>query len=166
LKYRQHGYQDDDQGDRERPERQDRPERPRRDPDLPGGRLSEPQRIIKNLRCHHCGQSVPLELDARGEILAVTRDMGCGNCQAAVHACRNCKSFDPQSPMECRKPVKVRYRKHEANDCELFEPKVTVEMTRDASRSEGSFAHAPASAGSSPRTQTDARKAFESLFKS
>lgn len=165
MKYKHQGYKDDDQPeDRDRPERQ---ERPRRDPDLPGGRLSEPQRMIKNLRCHHCGQSVHLDLDARGDIIAIPRDMACGQCQASVHACRNCKHFDPQAAFECRKPVRVRYRKHEANDCELFEPKVTVEMTRDQSRSEGSFAPTAASiaGGQAPKTQTDARKAFDDLFK-
>ena len=56
----------------------------------------------------------------------------------------------------------------EANDCDLFEPKVTVEMTRDQSRSEGSFAPTAASiaGGQAPKTQTDARKAFDDLFKS
>jgi hypothetical protein len=166
LKYRQHGYKDDEaQDQRERSERTDRPDRPRRDPDLPGGRLADPQRVLKNLRCHHCGHSVPLDLDARGEIIPGPRDRICGQCSAAVHACRNCKNFDPQAPMECSKPVKVRHRKHEANDCELFEPKVTIEMTRDSSRSEGSFAPTAAS-GAAPKSQSDARKAFEDLFKS
>jgi hypothetical protein len=81
-----------------------------------------------------------------------------------VHACRNCQHFDPLALRECRKPVKLLYRKNAANDCELFEPKVMAEMTRDASRSEGSFvatsAHSPA-----PKTVSDARKAFDDLFK-
>lgn len=163
MKYRHRGYQDDDrQDDRERQERVERP--PRRDPDLPGGRLSEPQRAIKSLRCHHCGQSVPLELDARGEILPIMRDAACASCSAAIHACRNCSHFDPEARFECRKPVKVRYSKTTANECELFEPKVSVEMTRDPGRSQGSFA--PTTSGTpAPKNKSDARKAFEDLFK-
>ncbi len=163
MKYKQRGYQDDSwQDDRERPERT---ERPRRDPDLPGSRLSEPQRVIRSLRCHHCGQSVPLELDARGDILPILRDAACTQCAAAIHACRNCQHFDPLKHRECRKPVKQTYRKNVANDCELFEPKVTAEMTRDASRSEGSFAPTAAVGAPAPRTANAARKAFDDLFK-
>lgn len=165
MKYSHRGYKDDERED----ERGDRsgssePRPPRRDPDMPGGRLSEPQRKIRNLRCHHCGHALPLEQDVRGDIVTLLRDAKCDKCAAAVHACRNCIHFDPLSHMECRKPVKVRYRKNDANDCDLFEPKVVVEMTRDSSRSEGSFAPTATSAAS-PRTQTDARKAFDDLFK-
>ena len=163
MKYRHRGYKDDEQDDRERPERVERP--PKRDPDLPGGRLSEPQRMIKSLRCHHCGQSFPLELDARGDILPIRRDAACANCQAAVHACRNCSHFDPDAHNECRKPVKVSYRKNVANDCELYDPKVSVEMTRDPARSQGSFSPTASVSGPAPKTRNDARKAFEDLFK-
>lgn len=162
MKYKQRGYQDDAQDERERPERT---ERPRRDPDLPGGRLSEPQRVIRSLRCHHCGNFLPLELDTRGDIIPITRDAACPQCAAAVHACRNCQHFDPLALRECRKPVKLLYRKNVANDCELFEPKVTAEMTRDASKAEGSFVPTGSATAPAPRTVTDARKAFEDLFK-
>ena len=165
MKYKQRGYQEDDRdGERGRSERPEWQDRPRRDPDLPGGRLADRQRVIRNLRCHHCGDSVPLEQDARGDIIPVTRDARCASCDAAIHACRNCIHFDPDCHLECRKPIKVGFKKVAANDCELFEPKVVVEMTRDASRSEGSFAPT-ASSNASPRTKTDARKAFDDLFK-
>ncbi len=163
MKYKHSGYQDEErQDERER----DRPptDRPRRDPDLPGGRLADPQRKIRNLRCHHCGNALHLEQDVRGDILPIARDAKCSSCESAIHACRNCIHFDPLAHNECRKAVKVRYRKNDANDCELFEPKVVIEMTRDASRSEGSFAPTATSAAS-PRNQGDARKAFEDLFK-
>jgi hypothetical protein len=161
VKYRQRGYQDDDR-DEERKPKQERP--PWRDPDLPGGRLAQPQRAIRVLRCHRCGQSLPLEQDARGDILPIARDVTCGNCSTAVHACRNCVHFDPEKHLECRKPIKVRLRKDAANDCEWFEPKVAVEMTRDESRPEGSFAQTPTSSSPAPRSAHDAREAFEKLF--
>jgi hypothetical protein len=164
VKYRQHGYQDDDYKD-ERPRREDR--EPRRDPELPGGRLSAPQRAIRVLRCHRCGNSLPLEQDARGDIVPIKRDAACNTCASAIHACRNCQHFDPNAHFECRKPVKARLKKDVANDCELYEPKVTVEMTRDELRPEGgSFALPTAAAEDSPRHRADARRAFEDLFKS
>jgi hypothetical protein len=159
LKYRQRGYKEDEARE-ERPH-EERP--PRRDKDLPGGRLAEPQRVIRQLRCHRCGSSLPLEQDARGNVLPIMRDATCGSCGSAIHACRNCMHFDPQAHLECRKPIKVRQRKDVANDCELFEPKVVVEMTRDQSKPEGSFSQGPSAPA--PKTQKDARKAFDDLFK-
>jgi hypothetical protein len=116
------------------------------------------------LRCHRCGSSLPLEQDARGDVIPIKRDAACSNCASPVHACRNCIHFDPDKHFECKKPVKARLRKDVANECELFEPKVAIEMTRDEMRSEGSFAP-QADTGASPRTKADARKAFEDLFK-
>ena len=159
MKYRHRGYRDDD---RDEPRRDEEVPRPKRDPDLPGGRLAQPQRAIRQLRCHACGVSLKLELDARGDVLPIPRDTACPGCKAAVHACRNCTHFDPNAHLECRKPIKQRYKKDAANDCELFEPKVIVEMTRDENRSDGSFQ--PSVSAASPRTVSDARKAFEDLF--
>lgn len=156
MKYKQRGYQEDDQRDERR-----RPERPRRDPDLPGGRLADPHRVIRMLRCHRCGQALPLDLDARGEPLPIPPAAACSSCSTAIHACRNCIHFDPDSHNECRKPVKTSYRKDAANECELYEPKVVVEMTRDQGRSESPTG----SIDAAPESPSDARKAFEDLFK-
>ena len=159
MKYRHRGYNEEDR-DEPRPERE--PPRPRRDPDLPGGRLSEPQRAIRQLRCHSCGRALKLEQDARGDVIPIMRDAACPDCKAAVHACRNCTHFDPEAHLECRKPIKARYRKDVGNDCDYYEPKVIVEMTRDENKPQGSFS--PTASTGSPRTASDARKAFDDLF--
>jgi hypothetical protein len=165
LKYRQNGYKDDDRDEEQRGQREDRAggqERRYRDPELPGGRLADKHRVIRNLRCHHCGKTLPLELDARGDVMSVPWDAACTQCEKAVHACRNCKHFDPDAAFECRRSVKDGYRKGEANACVEFDPKLVAEMTRDESRSAGSFAAArPAN---SPRPSKEGRQAFEDLF--
>lgn len=158
MKYRHRGYRDDErQDERERPSRP-----PRRDPDLPGGRLADRQRVIRSLKCHHCGSSLPVEQDARGEPLPIRLDAECSHCGSPVHACRNCVHFDPDAAFECRRKVRQQYRKVAANDCESFEPKLAVEMTRDDSRTDGSAQ--PTAALRAPRTSTEGRKAFEDLF--
>jgi len=58
------------------------------------------------------------------------------------------------------KPIPVRIAlKDKANECTLFEPRVTV--ARDASPNS---AH-PQTNGSVPRSPSDARSAFDALFK-
>jgi len=58
------------------------------------------------------------------------------------------------------KPVPVRIvGKDQANECDLFKPRVTV--ARDAAPANN---HA-AAAQQAPRTTNDARAAFDSLFK-
>jgi hypothetical protein len=160
VKYKQRGYQEDDQRDER--QREHREHRPKRDPDMPGGRLSDPQRVVRALKCHRCGRKLPLELDARGVPVPIPPHAECSGCGAAIHACRNCVHFDPDAHLECKRPIKTRYRKDVANDCEWFDPKVVVEMTRDESRS-GSPPGDPGTAA--PKTVSDARKAFEDLFK-
>ena len=160
MKYRQSGYQDNDsRDDRER----FRKPRERRDPDMPGGRLAEKSRVIRNLKCHHCGNTIPLEQNARGDVLPILPAALCGSCESSIHACRNCLHFAPDRAFECRRNVKAGYKKAAGNDCVEFEPKLAVEMTRDESRPEGSFGGI--SSGRAPKTASDARQAFDDLFK-
>jgi hypothetical protein len=59
------------------------------------------------------------------------------------------------------KPVPVRIAiKDQANECELFKPRVTV--ARDAAPASNNISAAPPQP---PRTQNDARAAFDNLFK-
>jgi hypothetical protein len=52
--------------------------------------------------------------------------------------------------------------KDQANECELFKPRMTV--ARDAAQPAGS-ANAPVADAPVPRSPTDARAAFDSLFR-
>lgn len=46
----------------------------------------------------------------------------CDTCRADLHACRNCKHYDPKSYNECREPQAERVQeKHRANFCDFFE---------------------------------------------
>jgi predicted RNA-binding Zn-ribbon protein involved in translation (DUF1610 family) len=140
-KYGQKGYQDS--GRREAPRSKgpqgppphhpvDRPEGPR------GRGLG--QLTASAFKCGACGKAV--------EIAKVATDSACPWCQAPLHTCSTCVSFDPGAPMECRQTPPVRIAsKTKANECPLFAPKAVAghEAERGGTR--------------------DARSAFDALFK-
>lgn len=110
----------------------------------------------------------------------------CPKCNAALHCCKQCAHFEPSTRFQCLKPIPVRIAyKDQANDCASFSPRVTV--ARDAKTapplqngfgrpfqngngsngsSHGGFGSGPSDARmSEPRNVSDARAAFDSLFK-
>jgi hypothetical protein len=154
-KYRQRGYQDTD-----RPEpRSDRngSERPRqpglRPPlDVTGPRLPRLVQAVTASRCYNCATQLPNGTAYSGN---------CPKCAAALHCCKQCSHFEPSTRFQCLKEIPVRIPlKDKANECTLFEPRVTV--ARDASPS----APAPSPVrDQTPRSSNDARSAFNALFK-
>lgn len=99
----------------------------------------------------------------------------CPKCGAALHCCKQCANFEPSTRFQCLKPIPVRIAvKDQANECELFKPRVTV--ARDATHG-GGFAgvggsplDAPANGSrpvdtAVPRNASDARAAFDNLFR-
>jgi hypothetical protein len=95
--------------------------------------------------CKRCGQNV------RG-IEEITPDSTCPGCGSPLHACLQCKHFDPAARWECSRNAGIPARvadKKAANSCELFSAAASFDLT--GRRPE-------ASAG-------DARKAFDALFK-
>lgn len=142
-KYRQHGYQDSDRPERSRPE----PPRPAREPGAPAGarRLSQdgPKSINmpgyrEVIRCSQCGTLVTED---------VRLDSRCARCAVDLHACAQCRSFDPGSRFECMEAITARVApKNARNSCTLFSPRSTVERETTAPR------------------QDSARKAFDDLF--
>lgn len=144
-KYRQHGYQDSgldkQSGDRERAPRQERLE------GAPRGRTAGgfgPDAF----KCARCGAL----RKALGEVEVGFEDT-CLDCNADLHTCTNCKSFDTSVQWACRdERITQRVPKKSArNECEFFEPKIVRDLSADKSRMQ---------------TPDDARKAFEDLFKS
>jgi|CXWL01.1.fsa_nt_gi hypothetical protein len=138
-KYRQKGYQDSGRGSEPRGPRG--PESaPRERSEGPRGRgLGQPK--ASAFKCGACGKVVEL---AKG----VALDATCPWCNAALHTCSNCLSFDPGARNECRQEVPVRIAsKTKPNACTLFGPKEVAgfEAERAGSR--------------------DARSAFDALFK-
>lgn len=153
-KYRQNGYYDSDRGSGSN--RADRPKQQGLRPplDITGPKLP---RLVQNVvasRCYNCAATLASDTDFRGN---------CPKCGAALHCCKQCENFDSSTRFQCLKPIPVRIPiKDKANSCELFSPRFTV--ARDA------LPNAPAarlaeSNGPAPRNASDARAAFDSLFK-
>jgi hypothetical protein len=142
-KYRQRGYHDDDR------ERQPRPAAPRKapEPGAPAGarRISQDGPRPVNMpgyrevvRCSQCGAVVAAEIGPEAR---------CARCGVDLHACAQCRFFDPGSRFECMQPVTARVMpKNARNACTLFEARSTVERETTTPRSD------------------DARKAFDDLF--
>lgn len=154
-KYRQNGYQDSERGSNGT-HRTDRPKQqgPKSPLDITGPKLP---RLVQNVvasRCFSCSMTLASDTDFRGN---------CPRCGAALHCCKQCVHFDSSTRFQCHKPVPVRIPvKDQVNTCEFFSPMVTV--ARDA-------AAAPTTTNRvvdntpAPRNASDARAAFDSLFK-
>ena len=129
-KYRQQGYRGGSAGGGQE----------RRDVPKPSGTFG----ILKTRptsRCAECGSTLGITADSLAR---------CPQCQAELHACRQCAHFDPARRFECAQEVAERVAdKRARNDCALFSIMVTVE--RDTS---GGSTH-----------PDDARRAFGSLFR-
>jgi hypothetical protein len=154
-KYKQHGYQDSG-SDRfaEDRKREDRPRQqgPRLPIDVTGPRLPRLVQSVAAARCHNCSTTLSPDTDFRGN---------CPKCGAALHCCKQCAHFEPSKLFQCLKPIPARIAvKDQANECELFERRVTV--ARDGAPDATPSYSAPAQ---TPRGQSEARAAFDSLFK-
>ena len=69
------------------------------------------------LYCHKCGN--PTEL-----VDKVKRADTCEHCGADMHACKNCKFFDPYVHNQCRESTTVwEPDKDKANFCTYFVPR-------------------------------------------
>jgi len=130
-KYRQQGYRGGGAPDGGK----DRREAPK-----PAGTFG----ILKSRATSRCA--------ACGTVLQITADSlaRCPQCQAELHACRQCAHFDPAHRFECSQAIAERIAdKRARNECTLFSMMVTVE--RDTS-------------GGAVR-RDDARHGFGNLFK-
>jgi hypothetical protein len=153
-KYRQRGYMDTDrdrvsnghrQGDRPKPNG------PRPPIDVTGPRLPRLVQHVAAARCFNCATALPEGINWKSN---------CPKCNAPLHCCKQCAHFEPSTRFQCLKPILVRIAaKDQANECELFKPRVTV--ARDAAPSNGSVTPSVPV----PRSPTDARAAFDNLFK-
>jgi hypothetical protein len=145
-KYRQPGYQSEEQPARERKlqktrKTSDGPRSPR----MPG--------FQELMRCAMCGFIIPTSLEITGE-------SRCPKCQADLRSCKHCRYFDTGARFECTQPVSVRVMaKDLRNDCEFFLPRTSVE------RETSSPANGNSMSGPTPRAPKDARSAFDDLFR-
>ena len=154
-KYRQHGYQDSNNGSS--PPRSDRPKAqgPKLPIDVTGPKLP---RLVQNVvaaRCFNCSTTLPRDTDFRGT---------CPKCGSALHCCKQCVNFDSSTLFQCVKAIPVRIPvKDQANDCGLFSPRFTV--ARDALPPGPVSKAAQTGIIPAPRSANDARAAFDNLFK-
>jgi hypothetical protein len=154
-KYRQNGYQQDSERgingvQRDRP----RPQGPKPPLDITGPKLP---RLVQNVvasRCFSCATTLASDTDFRGN---------CPKCGVALHCCKQCVHFDSSTRFQCHKPVPLRIPlKDQPNTCGFFSPMVTVarDSPAPASSQNRVVDHTP-----TPRNASDARAAFDSLFK-
>ena len=155
-KYRQPGYMNSDREPRGRGEDRPRPTGPRPPLDVTGPRLPRLVQAVTASRCYSCSTTLPSGIDFAGT---------CPKCNADLHCCKQCSHFEPSTRFQCLKPIPVRIPvKDKANDCTLFSPRVTV--ARDAPPGmQPTFREKAIQPQDSPRNQSDARNAFDRLFK-
>jgi hypothetical protein len=154
-KYRQNGYQDADRSSRQTNGDRPRQQGPKLPLDITGPKLP---RLVQNLaasRCFNCAVALPTDTDFQGN---------CFKCGVALHCCKQCVHFDSSTRFQCTKAIPVRIAvKDQANTCQLFAPRVTV--ARDVLPAGRAQRLASSGAIPAPRSASDARAAFDNLFK-
>jgi len=136
-KYRQRGYQDN----REEPQKKSGGDRPVKK-DTFGPRPLHMPGTRSVSRCSQCGT-----------VLQPTADVParCPKCGFELHSCKQCTYFDPSCRFECTQPIPERIpKKDQRNECTFYAMRVMVEKETSTP---------------SPVQASDARKAFENLFK-
>jgi hypothetical protein len=149
-KYRTPGYMDSDRPEKSRGD-YPRERGPRLPIDVTGPRLPRLVQAMTASRCYSCSTTLANGIDFNGT---------CPKCNAELHCCKQCAHFEPSTRFQCLKPIPVRIpAKDKANDCTLFKARVTVARDGTAAAAASS---APVEA---PRSPSDARSAFDRLFK-
>jgi hypothetical protein len=160
-KYRQSGYQDtghvssNGSGNGNKP----RPSGPRPPIDITGPRLPRLVQAVAASRCYNCSTQLPP---------GTSFNEACPKCAAQLHCCKQCSHFEPSTRFQCTKPIPVRIAaKDQPNECTLFSPRVTVarESSSVPQAVNGSRMPVPGMNTPPPRNASDARDAFDRLFK-
>ena len=155
-RYKQRGYQESDRNDSYR---SDRPKQqgPRPPLDITGPKLPRLVQSVVASRCYSCAMALPADTDFRGN---------CPKCGTPLHCCKQCAHFEPSTRFQCLKPIPERIPvKDAANQCSLFSPRVTVARDGLPSGNGLNGSRPDVSPQVTPRTATDAREAFNNLFK-
>ena len=158
-RYRQNGYQDNatkNNGNGDGNGFKPKPSGPRPPIDITGPRLPRLVQAVTASRCYNCSTTLPPGTDFAGQ---------CSKCAVQLHCCKQCTHFEPSTRFQCMKPVQIRVAVKDAlNDCSSFSPRVTVarEVTNalNGNRAPTVGLNTPA-----PRSASDARDAFDRLFR-
>jgi len=156
-KYGSRGYMDDG-GQREK-QREKPKEKPKGGPR--GSKAKEEPRRMQMpgfqevLRCSLCGAIVPPPIE-------IVFESQCPKCKADLRSCKNCRHFDTSAQFECTQDIPERITKKDLrNNCQFFMARPSIEReTRDSGgRTPGGVSNP------SPTSSSDARSAFDNLFK-
>jgi len=154
-RYRQRGYMDSERDSNASRGDRPRPQGPKLPLDITGPRLPRMVQAVTASRCYNCSTTLPSDIDFKAN---------CPKCNTPLHCCKQCAHFEPSTRFQCLKPVPVRIAVKDAfNTCELFKPRVTVAREAAGGASNGSNGNHPKV--QEPRNPSDARAAFDSLFK-
>lgn len=163
-KYRQNGYHDagssfsnsrhdGSNGNGDRP----KPSGPRPPIDITGPRLPRLVQAVTASRCYNCSTTLPPGTEFAGQ---------CPKCAAQLHCCKQCSHFEPSTRFQCNRPIPVRIPvKDQNNDCALFSPRVTVAREATSQPASNGLRQIPGLNTPPPRNASDARDAFDRLFK-
>lgn len=158
-KYGTRGYMDSGGGDRDRDRDRDKPrEKPK---GAPKGALRDVPRTIQMpgfqevQRCSLCGVIVTNDVE-------ITFESQCPKCKADLRSCKNCRHFDSGAQFECTEAIPERITKKDTRtSCEFFVTRTSIEKETRDSGGGNSQKEAP----SRPSDVSDARSAFDNLFK-
>ena len=140
MKYRQHGYQDRN----DEPKQKSSPGAgPRKDRDNTFGPRPLQMAATRSVsRCTQCGTLLQNLSEPVGQ---------CAKCNFELHSCKQCSHFDPSARFECTQKIPERIpRKDVKNECKFYAIRVSLEKETSSS---------------APVRMSDARQAFENLFK-
>ena len=96
-KYRQRGYMDHGGQQEQRSRPQTKPQA--KPQEREGPRSPKMMAFGTKVKCDGCGTTVQAN---------IAIDTSCPKCNADLHTCRHCTSFDPGARFECRKPITAR----------------------------------------------------------
>ena len=159
-KYRQSGYQDDEEARSEArsPTRQPKGDgRPRR-----GYGPREPRKVNmpsfhEVTKCARCGAALST---------AIRFDSQCSKCAVDLHTCAQCAWFDTSSQFECAQTIPKRVSpKDGRNSCTLFEAVVTIERETHSTSHENQTTAISSENRTTSTSSNNARQAFDDLFK-
>ncbi len=129
--------------------------------------------MMENLVCWKCGASL------KTLTLPLRRLEQCLECEAELHVCRMCESFNPRLRSDCDEPMAEDVREKErANFCDYFKPRPNAYVPTDDAKTEeaksrlyelfGMSAEKDKAAGNRNERVSDesdeARKKLEELF--
>jgi len=153
-KYSHRGYRDAEKSEKKERSHDRKPPQGGPRADQFGPRTPRMVGTVTRGRCSNCGAVLTNGFDASGT---------CPKCNFELHCCKQCRFFDSGAQFECTQPVPERISPKDArNNCKFYEFRMTVE--KDTAPT--SYAQkAPMNGHSAPPRHSDARQAFEDLFK-